>query len=415
MLEQVLSAIYQATGIQPPLLKKIFLTIAIILFLWLFRLLVGFIIQKRTKNIRHRYNMERLSGSLVILTGIIAVSVLWFRESTSLVTYLGFLSAGLAIALKDPITNMFGWVYIVLKRPFTLRDRIEVGEKAGDVIDISLFQFTLLEIGNWVDADQSTGRIIHINNARVFTDPLANYSKGFYYIWNELPVLITFESDWKLGKKILEEISLRHSAHLSEAAEKKILERSRKYLIYYSHLTPAVYTTVKDSGILLTIRYLCEPRRRRDSEQRIWEDVLDAFSLYPGIQLAYPTQRITVPDRVSFDGDPVPGGLLKPDKSGVEAYTGLPRNECFDDSLSEESPTPVKKKTRNAVAAKKSEQTGKTKAKSVKETVGKVKVSGSGASSKTVAPKSSVKKTASDILEKKKKAAGSSADSALNK
>ena len=60
-----------------------------------------------------------------------------------------------------------------------------------------------MEIGNWVDADQNTGRIVHIPNGKIFTETLANYGKGFEYIFNEIPVLITFESDWKKAKKNL--------------------------------------------------------------------------------------------------------------------------------------------------------------------------------------------------------------------
>ena len=78
-----------------------------------------------------------------------------------------------------------------------------------------LFQFSLLEIGNWVAADQSTGRVIHVPNGKVFGEALINYSKGFQYIWNEIPVRITFESDWQKAKGLLQEIADRHAASLS--------------------------------------------------------------------------------------------------------------------------------------------------------------------------------------------------------
>src|SRR3989441_12617332 len=110
--------------------------------------------------------------------------------------------SGLAIALKDPVTNLAGWIFIVWRRPFEVSDRVEIGGHKGDVIDIRLLQFTLNEIGNWVNADQSSGRIIHIPNGKVFTEPVANYDKGFKYIWNEVPVLVTFESDWRQAKAI---------------------------------------------------------------------------------------------------------------------------------------------------------------------------------------------------------------------
>src|SRR5207247_865051 len=93
--------------------------------------------------------------------------------------------------------------FILWRRPFEVGDRVQIGPHAGDVIDLGLFQFTLNEIGAWVNADQSTGRIIHVPNGKVFTDPVANYNKGFRYIWNEVPVVVTFESDWRKAKQIL--------------------------------------------------------------------------------------------------------------------------------------------------------------------------------------------------------------------
>ena len=120
---------------------------------------------------------------------------------------------------------------------------------------------------------------------------LINYSKGFEYIWNEIPVRITFESDWKKGKAILQEIADRHTAHLSEEAKDRVRRAARRYMIVYSALTPTVYTRVETYGVLLTIRYLCEPRSRRSSEAAIWEDILQAFSEHADVEFAYPTQR----------------------------------------------------------------------------------------------------------------------------
>ena len=177
------------------------------------------------------------------------------------------------------------------RRPFQVGDRIQLGNHAGDVIDLRIFQFTLMEIGNWVDAEQSTGRILHIPNGQVFSDVLANYSKGFQYIWNEVPVLVTFESNWKKAKEILLRIGVKHAEHLSKTAEQRVKKASMKFMIFYSKLTPTVYTCVKDCGVLLTIRYLCEPRRRRGSEQAIWEEILEEFAECQDIDFAYPTQR----------------------------------------------------------------------------------------------------------------------------
>ncbi|MGI9542907.1 MAG: mechanosensitive ion channel family protein, partial [Cyclobacteriaceae bacterium] len=189
------------------------------------------------------------------------------------------------------ITNLAGWLFILFRKPFVIGDRVQVGKNTGDIIDIRLFQFTMLEIGNWVDADQSTGRIIHIPNARVFSTEQANYSMGFSHVWNEIPVLLTFESSWKKAKEMLHEIATHHASHLTEEAEKQLMEASKRFMIFYSNLDPIVYTKVNDHGVLLTIRYLCLPQRRRTSEQNIWEEVLDTFAEHSDIEFAYPTQR----------------------------------------------------------------------------------------------------------------------------
>jgi small-conductance mechanosensitive channel len=222
---------------------------------------------------------------------IILIGRVWINAIGQFGAFLGLLTAGLAIALKDLLTNIAGWIFILTRKPFIVGDRIQIGEHAGDVIDIRLFQFTLLEIGNWVEADQSTGRIIHVPNGVVFTRTQANYSAGFEYIWNEMKVLVTFESNWSLAKDILDKIVRHHSENLSADAQKKIIEASKKYMIFYQHLTPIVYTSVDPSGILLTMRYMCDPRKRRGTEHNIWEDVLTEFAGQKEIEFAYPTQR----------------------------------------------------------------------------------------------------------------------------
>jgi len=139
----------------------------------------------------------------VLVLGLLALVLVWSTVIRSIGTFLGLLSAGLVIALKDLVADVAGWVFILARRPLDLGDRIQIGPHAGDVVDRGIFQFAIMEIGNWVEADQSTGRVIHVPNALVFTEPLANYSAGFAFLWNELPVMVTFESDWKRAKELL--------------------------------------------------------------------------------------------------------------------------------------------------------------------------------------------------------------------
>ena len=301
--------IEQVSGIPSELQDKVIASVLIIAALWLLRALIIHIMWKRTDDVRIRYNWQKTTSYVTAFLALLLVGLVWFKVMQSLTTFLGLLSAGLAIALRDIVTNFAGWIYIISKRPFALGDRVQAGEHAGDVIDISVFQFTLMEVGNWVDADQSTGRVIHIPNSTVFTHALANYSKGFEYIWNEIPILITFESNWQEAKKILREIAKARTMHLEKAAKKKVKEASKRFMIFYSSLTPTVYTSVKESGVLMTIRYLCEPRRRRDTAEAIWEDILRALAKRDDIDFAYPTQRFY--DRVT---EGKTGARTSPDK-----------------------------------------------------------------------------------------------------
>jgi small-conductance mechanosensitive channel len=204
---------------------------------------------------------------------------------------LGLVTAGLAIALQDPLSNLAGWLFIVTRRPYSVGDRIEIAGQIGDVIDIRLFQTYLMECGNWVGSDQATGRVLGIPNGMVFKSTSANYTSGFEYIWDEIPVLVTFESDWRKAKRLLEGIAESVAQPMSADSQRQIRRAASKQMIFFQKLTPIIYTSVQDSGVLLTMRYLTPPRQRRGNAQLIWEAILDAYAHETDIDFAYPTMR----------------------------------------------------------------------------------------------------------------------------
>lgn len=278
----------------PGLVRNVVLSIvAVVVVVVLRRLLLRFVLQ-RVDDVRARYRWSKVSSYVAFTLAFVFIVAVWLEGVGNLGTFLGLLTAGLAIALRDPVTDLAGWVFIKWRQPFDLGDRIQIGDFAGDVVDIRIFQFSLLEIGNWVAADQSTGRIIHVPNALVFREPLANYTAQFEYLWNEAPILVTFESDWRKAKRLIQEIATAQAGDVAEEARLAMRRASRRVLINYATLTPAVYTSVQESGVCLTLRYLCRPRQRRGTSQSIWEAVLDAFAAEDDIELAYPTRRLFV-------------------------------------------------------------------------------------------------------------------------
>jgi small-conductance mechanosensitive channel len=214
---------------------------------------------------------------------------IWIAGVTGYATYLGLLSAGLAVALQDPLTNLVGWFFIITRRPFTVGHRVQIGPHIGDVVDIRIFRFVMLEVGNWVHGDQSTGRVVHVPNGMVFKNPVYNYDEGFGYIWNEIEIVVTFGSNWRKAKELLLKNVTAHAEQISPDVAARIANAAESFHVRFGAVTPVVWTGVVDSGIKLTVRYLCKPRQRRTSTSYIWESILDSLAAAEDVEIAYPT------------------------------------------------------------------------------------------------------------------------------
>ena len=287
----IFERIARTLAIAPDTLERIAGTIAVLVF-WLVvsrlgRRLVG----RAVEGSAARFQMTRVVTYLVGGFALFVIARLWIQGIAGVATYLGLLSAGVAIALQAPLTNFVGWLYILIRRPFRVGDRVQVGAQIGDVVDIRPLRFVMLEVGNWVHADQGTGRVLHVPNGVVFKEAVANYDEAFGYIWNELEITVTFESDWRKAKKTLEAILERRAGEIDAEVRRRIDEAAHTLHIKFPKVTPIVWTTVVEYGVRLTMRYLCKPRARRSSASEIWEEVLDAFAGLSDVAFAYPTTR----------------------------------------------------------------------------------------------------------------------------
>jgi len=292
MIEAIEQYILEMFHLSIPTQERLAQTAVVFIVLVILRVVAfHFAHNKFPHDTRQLYNWRKLIEYVTVIVGFVLIGRLWVESIQSLVTYVGLLSAGLAIALQDLIVSLAGWLFIMWRRPFIVGDRIQIGDYTGDVIDTRLFQFSMLEIGNWVDADQSTGRIIHIPNGHVFTDVFANYSQGFSYIWEEIPIMVTFESDWEKAKAILTRVVQQKAPHINRGDMRRAQSKNPRFIISYSNLTPTVYTSVASSGVVLTLRYLVEPLQRRVVRETVWEAILRAFAKHEDIDLAYETQR----------------------------------------------------------------------------------------------------------------------------
>lgn len=280
------------TGLQFPWMGKILGSLLAILVTYLIVVLVRRLIRKVVHEPAARYPLNKRISYISFVIAIVVIAMIWAESLGSLTTMLGLLSAGLALALKDSISSLVGWFYISGSKIYQLGDRIQIGELKGDVVDISMMTTTVVEIGNWVIGEQSTGRIVRIPNNWVFVREVFNYTEAFPFIWTEVAFLITFESDWKKAAEIMQEAMTEVVGDLPKQVETS-MEKAKEYLlIHYRKYTPIVYIRVIDSGVQLIGRFLTQVRKRRGLESELTKKILDEFDSEKNISLAYTTYRI---------------------------------------------------------------------------------------------------------------------------
>lgn len=288
------------------ILGNVLWSLAVIVGLLVARRAIGSVLDKRFTSSAERYRWHKALRTVTwVVIGVI-VTAIWLDGVSGLATIVAVVAAGLAIALRDPIVDLGGWLYISTRHPLRVGDRVSIAGERGDVVDIGLFVFSLMQLGDGVSGPrQTTGRLVLVPNKFVFTHPLINESLVFDYIWREIPVVVTFESDWQRAKQILSEIVQRHTGHLAPHAEAQTHAAVTQYMVAQGSFEPRIYTRAVDHGVELTMRFLSEIRRPREMEEAIWEDVLRAFEAEPRIDLAYPTSRVY---RNSEEGKPGLGG-----------------------------------------------------------------------------------------------------------
>ncbi len=243
-------------------------------------------------DLRRRYNSRKAAIFLAFVLAILVVARVWVEEFASVTVILSVASAGVALALHEVILCFAAWLMITVRKMYEPGDRVELGNLKGDVIDIGVFHTSLLEVGNWVWGEQSTGRMVQAPNSAIFRGPVHNYTKGFGIIWNEIRVVVTFESDWQRAKEIMETHARRGAEEIGEEAGQLIKKMAGRYYIHYEKLTPIVYVNIVESGVELTLRYLTHVQERRATQDALCKAILEDFQKEKRIDFAYPTYRI---------------------------------------------------------------------------------------------------------------------------
>jgi small-conductance mechanosensitive channel len=215
----------------------------------------------------------------------IVLSILFANWYPAFVS-LGLLSVILGFALQTPITSFIGWIYILVKMPYRVGDRIVIGEAAGDVIDVAYLDTTLWEFGGkHLSTDHPSGRIIKFPNSKVLSTAVFNYSWSLFpYIWNDIKFQIAYQSDLEFVARVLR-----------EAAEEEVGEAMMERVSTYRALlrqTPVdelevnerpvvVFRVGENTWIEAIVRYLVEPRRSGEVKTRLIKKMLSRLNAEP--------------------------------------------------------------------------------------------------------------------------------------
>jgi small-conductance mechanosensitive channel len=255
------------------------------------RLLRG-VLRARFRDTPHAHTVFMLVRNAVFLVGASVILLIWLGFGSNFTVAMGILGAGIAFASQETIGSLAGYINIVTGNLYRIGDRVRIGPVTGDVLDISMLRTTVMEIGEWIQAEQHTGRIVTIANRAVFSDPVFNYTQHWSYLWDEITIPVTYDSDWHRAQKIMLDRAEEYTAHLQEQAQTELRELTRRYPIYEETVAPQLYLTMTDNWIEITLRYVVDARERRQVTGELHRELLQHFQEEPDVTVASATFEI---------------------------------------------------------------------------------------------------------------------------
>lgn len=273
--------------------------------------------------------------AVLITVGLMSI---WFEDPARLATAFGLVSAGLAFALQRVITAFAGYIVILRGNNFTVGDRISMGGVRGDVLALGFMQTTLMEMGVapgsdagpavWVKSRQFTGRIVTVTNAKIFDEPVYNYTREFPYIWEELSVAVRYGDDRARAEAILLEAAGRHALDPRTISEEAARTLERRFDLRRLDFGPRVFYRLTNSWLELTVRFTVADHGTRAIKDQMARDILDGFDA-AGIAVASPEYRIVGLPPVELRD----AGPDQPGRSGqTRAISGTPTSTTSSDS-----------------------------------------------------------------------------------
>lgn len=231
----------------------------------------------RLKNSGRWYLSRKIARWLNNFLLFIVFMYIFGRNLTGFTTAIGLAGAGVTYALREVIVSIAGWIAILFVDFFETGDRVLLGGIKGDVVDIGVLRTTLMEIGEWVDGDQYTGRIVRVSNSYIFTSPVYNYNAYFKFLWDEIMIPLRFESDTNLAKSILLEVAEKHTGQYNKEAAINWENMKRRYKLENASLENQVFLSFNDNWVEISLRYVVDYRERRSVKDKLFSDIIQRF------------------------------------------------------------------------------------------------------------------------------------------
>ncbi len=275
-LNVLMNTFREMTGINNEYLILIIISILIIVIIKAISKVINKLYKIKDHSGRDKFKFTQRCNLISNIIIIFTIFIIWEKHLSNIVTIVSFISAGATIALREVILNLFAGIYIKAAKPFGVEDRIEVGETKGDVVLINSMSFKILEVGDRVNGEQSSGIIINIPNSAIFSEHLKNYNIAFKYIWSEMKVSVNLDADINKSKNKLYEIINKNEIikSIPKKMDKALDAASSNYRIYYNNLKPIIYTEYVDNHIEFTLRFLVHPKKERIVIDNLWIEII---------------------------------------------------------------------------------------------------------------------------------------------
>lgn len=295
ILVLVSAALGAATSVtDDTLVANLFLTALVVTIVYLvFSVLAGMIIVRRVQDLKARYTVMKIVSLLSAVFILVLSLRVWVAEPASLIVAYGIIGAGIAFALQDIFKNVVGGILILVSGYYRVGERIAIDDRVGDVMDIGILKTTLMEIRGWVGGDQPSGRLLSIPNGLVLNHTFINYNRDHSFLWDEISIPLTYESDWRRAREIVLSILSRETDAMTAQAELDIERLGQRYYLPRKVVEPSVYIGLTDNWITLDARYVTDSRTRRILRSRLNELILSAIEKEDTIIIASETMTVT--------------------------------------------------------------------------------------------------------------------------